>query len=41
VDLTLAFAGDLMGHEVNYRMPDFHDIYRGVQPVLPGQQPRV
>ena len=34
VELTLAFAGDIMGHEVNYRMADFHDIYRGVQDVL-------
>ena len=30
-DLSLAFVGDIMGHEMNYRMADFHDIYRGIQ----------
>jgi len=33
-ELHLAFAGDIMGHEVNYRMSDYHDIYRGVQDML-------
>jgi hypothetical protein len=29
--LHLVFAGDLMGHDVNYRMVDYHDIYSGVR----------
>ena len=29
--LRLVFAGDIMGHDVNYRMDDYHDIYKGVQ----------
>jgi len=33
-ELHLAFAGDIMGHEVNYRMQDYHDIYRGVSDLL-------
>jgi hypothetical protein len=28
---TLTFLGDIMGHDVNYRMADYRDIYRGVQ----------
>jgi hypothetical protein len=28
---TLTFLGDIMGHDVNYRMADYFDIYRGVQ----------
>jgi poly-gamma-glutamate synthesis protein (capsule biosynthesis protein) len=31
--LTLTFAGDIMGHDVNYHMKDFHDIYRDVRDV--------
>jgi hypothetical protein len=34
--LHLVFAGDIMGHDVNYRMADYHDIYRGVQQYLSG-----
>ena len=33
-ELRLTFVGDIMGHDVNYRMRDFHDIYRGVKDVL-------
>ncbi len=33
-DITLTFIGDIMGHDVNYRMGDFRDIYRGVEPVF-------
>jgi poly-gamma-glutamate capsule biosynthesis protein CapA/YwtB (metallophosphatase superfamily) len=33
-DLSLTFVGDIMGHDVNYRMQDYHDIYRGVQDLL-------
>ena len=33
-ELHLTFAGDIMGHDVNYRMRDFRDIYRGVEDVL-------
>ena len=29
--LRLAFVGDIMAHEENYRMRDFRDIYRGVE----------
>ncbi len=36
-ELRLAFAGDIMAHDVNYRMTDFHDIYRGVQELLQGE----
>jgi hypothetical protein len=32
--LRLTFVGDIMGHDVNYRMRDFHDIYRGVKEIL-------
>jgi hypothetical protein len=30
-DLRLTFVGDIMGHDVNYHMEDFHDIYQGVK----------
>jgi poly-gamma-glutamate synthesis protein (capsule biosynthesis protein) len=30
-ELRLIFLGDIMGHEVNYQMEDFRDIYRGVR----------
>ena len=33
-ELRLTFVGDIMGHEVNYRMRDFRDIYRGVRDVF-------
>jgi poly-gamma-glutamate synthesis protein (capsule biosynthesis protein) len=36
-DLRLAFAGDIMGHDVNYAMDDYHDIYRGVAGILGSQ----
>lgn len=36
-DLRLAFVGDIMAHDVNYRMVDFHDIYRGVKDLLEGE----
>ena len=29
--LHLTFVGDIMGHDVNYQMKDFSDIYRGVK----------
>ena len=32
--LHLVFAGDIMGHDVNYRMADYRDIYRGVRQYL-------
>jgi hypothetical protein len=28
--LSLTFIGDIMAHDVNFRMRDYHDIYRGV-----------
>jgi poly-gamma-glutamate synthesis protein (capsule biosynthesis protein) len=34
--LHLVFAGDIMGHDVNYRMADYHDIYHGVQQYIDG-----
>jgi poly-gamma-glutamate capsule biosynthesis protein CapA/YwtB (metallophosphatase superfamily) len=34
--LRLSFLGDLMAHTVNFRMRDFHDIYRGVRDVIMG-----
>jgi hypothetical protein len=34
--LHLVFAGDLMGHDVNYRMADYRDIYRGIGRFLAG-----
>ncbi len=33
-ELRLMFVGDIMGHDVNYHMEDFHDIYRGVRDLL-------
>jgi poly-gamma-glutamate synthesis protein (capsule biosynthesis protein) len=33
-DLSLTFIGDIMGHDVNYRVRDFRDIYRGVERVF-------
>jgi poly-gamma-glutamate synthesis protein (capsule biosynthesis protein) len=33
-DLRLTFIGDIMGHDVNYHMGDFRDIYRGVEEVF-------
>jgi hypothetical protein len=32
--LRLTFLGDIMGHDVNLRMEDYRDIYRGVEDVL-------
>jgi poly-gamma-glutamate synthesis protein (capsule biosynthesis protein) len=32
--LRLTFVGDIMGHDVNYHMEDFSDIYRGVSDVF-------
>ncbi len=29
--LSLTFIGDIMAHDVNYHMQDFHDIYEGVE----------
>lgn len=29
--LSLTFIGDIMAHDVNYHMRDYHDIYRGVE----------
>ena len=29
--LSLTFIGDIMAHDVNYRMRDYRDIYRGVE----------
>ena len=31
VSLSLTFIGDIMAHDVNYHMRDYHDIYRGVE----------
>ncbi len=33
-ELRLTFVGDIMGHDVNYHMADFTDIYRGVRDAL-------
>src|SRR5271157_5466151 len=33
-ELRLTFVGDIMGHEVNYGMQDFHAIYRDVKDVF-------
>jgi hypothetical protein len=35
-DLRLTFIGDIMAHDVNYRMRDYRDIYRGVEDVFHG-----
>ncbi len=32
--LRLTFLGDIMGHDVNLRMEDYRDIYRGVEEVF-------
>jgi poly-gamma-glutamate synthesis protein (capsule biosynthesis protein) len=32
--LRLTFLGDIMGHDINLRMEDYRDIYRGVEDVL-------
>ena len=32
--LRLTFLGDIMGHDVNFRMQDYRDIYRGVEDVI-------
>jgi poly-gamma-glutamate synthesis protein (capsule biosynthesis protein) len=29
--LSLTFIGDIMAHDVNFRMHDYHDIYKGVE----------
>lgn len=29
-ELHLTFVGDIMGHDVNYQMKDFHNIYSGI-----------
>jgi poly-gamma-glutamate synthesis protein (capsule biosynthesis protein) len=34
--VRLTFIGDIMAHNVTYRMRDFRDIYRGVEEVLRG-----
>ncbi len=34
--LRLTFLGDIMGHDVNLRMEDYRDIYRGVEDILRG-----
>lgn len=31
LSLSLTFIGDIMAHDVNYRMRDYHDIYKGVE----------
>jgi poly-gamma-glutamate capsule biosynthesis protein CapA/YwtB (metallophosphatase superfamily) len=36
VRLTLTFLGDIMAHTVNYRVGDFHDVYRGLEDTLLG-----
>ncbi len=33
-ELRLTFVGDIMGHDVNFGMQDFHDIYRDVKDVF-------
>lgn len=33
-ELRLTFVGDIMGHDVNYQMKDFHNIYQGVRDVI-------
>ncbi|MGO9310342.1 MAG: CapA family protein [Spirochaetia bacterium] len=33
-ELRLTFVGDIMGHDVNYAMQDFHDIYGAVKDVF-------
>ena len=30
-ELRLTFVGDIMGHDVNYQMKDFHNIYSGIR----------
>jgi poly-gamma-glutamate capsule biosynthesis protein CapA/YwtB (metallophosphatase superfamily) len=32
--ITLLFAGDLMAHTVNFRMTDYADIYREMEPLI-------
>ncbi len=32
--LRITFVGDIMGHDVNYRMEDFRDIYGGLRDTL-------
>ncbi len=34
--LRLTFIGDIMAHDVNFRMRDYHDIYRGVEQTFLG-----
>ncbi len=34
--LRLTFLGDIMAHDVNFRMNDYRDIYRGVEDILLG-----
>jgi poly-gamma-glutamate synthesis protein (capsule biosynthesis protein) len=36
VTLRLTFLGDIMGHDVNYRMADYGEIYAGVADLLRG-----
>ena len=33
-ELRLTFVGDIMGHNVNYQMKDFHNIYQGLRDVI-------
>src|SRR5208282_3311610 len=33
-ELRLTFVGDIMGHDVNYQMKDFHNIYSSVKEVF-------
>ncbi len=33
-ELRLTFVGDIMGHDVNYQMKDFHNIYSSVRDVF-------
>lgn len=30
-ELQITFVGDIMGHDVNYQMKDFHNIYSGIR----------
>ncbi len=34
VKLSLTFLGDIMGHDINYRIRDFNDVFAGVKDVL-------
>jgi poly-gamma-glutamate synthesis protein (capsule biosynthesis protein) len=34
--IRLTFIGDIMAHLANYRIADFHDVYKGLEPIFRG-----